>query len=94
MLKKEIDIQLQLLDATVREVNLLRAELAGRAPTLREIAAAGAFLADFYSGIENILKRISYHYSVELPSGDNWHLDLFARFCKPGFASLPVLIDE
>jgi hypothetical protein len=93
-LKNEIEIQLQLLDLTVQEVALLRADLADRAPTTREIAAAGAFLADFYGGIENILKRISYHYGVDLPSGDNWHLDLFARFCKPSFPGLPALIDN
>jgi hypothetical protein len=94
LLKKEIDIQLQLLDVTVQEIILLRTDLASRVPTHREIAAAGAFLADFYAGIENILKRISYYYGVNLPTGDNWHLDLFVRFCKPGFAGLPALIDD
>jgi hypothetical protein len=94
LLKKEVDIQLQLLDVTVQEVSSLRIELTGRDPTIREIAAAGAFLADFYSGIENILKRISYHYGVNLPVGDNWHFDLFARFCAPGFPGLPMLIDD
>jgi hypothetical protein len=94
LLKKEVEVQFQLLDLTVQQIASLRTDLAGRDPTIREIAAAGAFLADFYSGIENILKRVSYHYGVELPTGDNWHLDLFARFCKPGFAGLPALIDD
>lgn len=94
LLKNEIQIQLNLLDSTVQEIVVLRGDLADRAPTTRERAAAGAFLADFYSGIENILKRISHHYGVEPPSGDNWHLDLFIRFCNPGFSGLPVIIDD
>jgi hypothetical protein len=94
LLKKEIRIQLDLLDSTVHEIVALRSDLADRAPTTRERAAAGAFLADFYGGIENLLKRISFHYGIEPPSGDNWHLDLFLRFCKPGFSGLPVLIDD
>lgn len=42
---------------------------------------ARVLLAPFYSGIENILKRVSRFHGVELPAGDNWHLDL----CKLGF---------
>ena len=94
LLNKEIALQLAFLDATVREIVLLRSDLVDREPTHREIAAAAAFMADFYGGIENILKRISYHFNVELPRGDNWHVELFARFCTPGYPGLPVLIEE
>lgn len=94
LLKAEVQIQLDLLDSTVQEIAKLRSDLADRSPTVREKAAAGAFLADFYGGIENILKRISYHYGVELPVGDNWHLDLFVRFCNPGISGFPVVIDD
>ena len=44
--------------------------------------------------IENILKRISRFYSVALPSGDMWHIDLFRRFCEPSLPPLPVLFDD
>jgi hypothetical protein len=94
LLKTEIQIQFDLMDSTVQEIADLRSDLADRSPSVREKAAAGAFLADFYGGIENILKRISYHYGAELPVGDNWHLDLFVRFCSPGIPGLPVVIDD
>ncbi|TAN60429.1 hypothetical protein EPN18_08570 [bacterium] len=29
-----------------------------------------------------------------MPVGDVWHIDLFKRFCKPGYSHLPVLFDE
>lgn len=94
LLKKEIALQLEMLDYTVQEIVLLRSDLGGKEPNRREIAAAAAFLADFYAGIENILKRISLFHNVELPVGDNWHVELFARFCTPGYPGLPVLIEE
>lgn len=51
-------------------------------------------MAQFYGGIENILKRISRFNSVSLPSGDTWHIDLFKRFCEPSYDPLPVLFDK
>jgi len=68
--------------------------VAGREPTVREKTAAAAFLAQFYSGIENILKRVSRFHGVMLPSGDHWHFDLFKRFCQPAAPPLPALFDE
>lgn len=92
-LRHEVAIQLNLLDTTVREVELLRLDLAARLPTTRELAAAAAFLSDFYSGVENILKRVSRAYGVPLPSGDAWHIELFHRFCEPGHPPLPIFFD-
>jgi hypothetical protein len=94
LLHEEIALQIGFLEATIRELVLLRRELADREPTVREIAAASAFLADFYGGVENILKRISFHRGVSMPTGDNWHTELFLRFCSPNHPELPCLIDK
>jgi len=72
------------MEATVREIESLQTDLGSRNPTAREVAAAAAFLADFYTGVENILKRISRCYGVALPAGEDWHIELFNRFCEPG----------
>lgn len=93
-LREQISIELELIKSTLEELAALRNDVAGREPTIREKTAAAAFLAQFYGGIENILKRISYFNKIPIPSGDNWHVDLFKRFCLPGYKSLPVLIDE
>jgi hypothetical protein len=37
----------------------LQGDVASREPTVREKTAAAAFLAQFYNGVEIILKRIS-----------------------------------
>ena len=93
-LREEINIELELIESILRELASLRVDVAGREPTVREKTAAASFMAQFYSGIENILKRISYFNSISLPSGDTWHIELFKRFCSPPFKGLPVLFDE
>lgn len=93
-LRDEVAVEFDALDLTLTELKSLQADLAGRDPTLREKAAAAAFLAQLYSGVENVLKRISQFYGVALPSGENWHVELFIRFCKPGCPPLPVLFDD
>jgi hypothetical protein len=42
----------------------------------------------------SILKRLSRFHRVELPAGENGHLDLFKRFCPPAQPPLPALFDE
>lgn len=82
-LGEEVTVELKALEETVNELLALQRDVADREPTVRERTAAAAFLAQFYSGVENILKRISYHLGVPLPSGETWHIDLFQRFCSP-----------
>jgi hypothetical protein len=93
-LGEEIAVELEALEGTVNELLALQRDVADREPTVREKTAAAAFLAQFYNGIENILKRISYHHNVPLPSGETWHIELFQRFCSPAHPGLPVLFDD
>jgi hypothetical protein len=93
-LKEEISIELENIDTVVKEIVALRIDLGAREPTVREKTAGAAFLSEFYNGIENVLKRISYFYDVPLPTGDTWHIDLFKRFCTPAHEPLPALFDE
>jgi hypothetical protein len=90
----EIAIELEALEATVDELLALQRDIAHREPTVRERTAAAAFLAQFYNGIENILKRISRYHNVPLPTGETWHVDLFQRFCSPSHPRLPTLFNE
>lgn len=77
----------------VYEVSSLCHDVSGRPATVRERTAAASFLAQFYGGVENIQKRIHRHYNLPLPTGDTWHLDLFNRFCPPGYKTLPILFN-
>jgi hypothetical protein len=93
-LREEIDIELSLMENTVHELVALQRDLVERQPTIREKTAASAFLAQFYGGMENILKRICRFHNIPLPQGDTWHLDLFNMFCDPLTPPLPLLFDK
>lgn len=93
-LREEVGIELELLENIVGELASLRSDLGTREPSVREKTAAAAFMAQFYGGVENILKRISRFCGVPVPMGDTWHVDLFKGFCKPSHAHLPALFDE
>ena len=93
-LSEEISIELELMANVVHEVSSLCHDVTGRQPTVRENTAAASFLAQFYGGVENILKRIHRYYKIPLPVGNTWHLELFNRFCPPGYDELPLLFDN
>jgi hypothetical protein len=93
-LKEELSIELESMDIVVKELLSLIKDISDREPTIREKTAAAGFLAQFYTGLENILKRISRFYEVPLPVGDTWHIELFRRFCSPPYPPLPLLFDD
>ena len=81
-LREEIAIELESIAQVVAELNALYQDV-GETPTVREKTAAAAFLAQFYNGIENILKRINYFNGKSLPTSSAWHVELFQQFTYP-----------
>lgn len=51
-------------------------------------------VAQFYNGVENILKRICKYHGVPLPEGPNSHAELFKRFYEPTTPPLPLLFPK
>jgi hypothetical protein len=45
-------------------------------PSDIELSALAAFLHSFYTGVENIFKRVATELDGQLPGGDSWHRDL------------------
>lgn len=93
-LHEEMHAELELMELTVKELKSLRKDVADNEPTNREKTAAAGYLAQFYNGVENILKRIAHYYKVSLPKTEMWHIDLFNYFCAPAQNPLPTLFDE
>ncbi len=82
-LREQIDIERDSIDRTLAELLLLKRDLAEREPSVRDLAAAGLFLANFYTGIENIFKRLCRYHELEIPAGADWHLELTRRMTQP-----------
>lgn len=93
-LRAEINIEIEAIRDILQELLALHIDIGEREPAVREKTAAAAFMAQFYGGIENILKRISKFHGIPIPTGETWHLDLFQRFCPPSYQSLPELFDK
>ena len=92
-LREEIAIEIDSIERTLVEIAGLVRDVGEREPTAREVAAAGLFLASFYNGIENVLKRIWAFHGLPLPHGDTWHIELLKGFCDPPREGLPRLLD-
>jgi hypothetical protein len=92
-LTKEVLREMNKMQRTVEELHALVREVGDRPASIRYRAAASQFLADFYMGVENILKRIAQFQEAGLPDSATWHADLLDWFCDPTHAQLPALLD-
>lgn len=93
-LRAEISIGIESIDGVLKNLSDLYAWVGNRRPSVREKTAAGSFMAQFYSGIENILKRISVYHGVPPPSSKMWQVELFKQFRVPSRRPLPELFDD
>jgi hypothetical protein len=58
-LQEEIKLELDFIGIAVTEAIAIYQDLGNREPTIRDKTAAAAFMAQFYGGLENILKKDS-----------------------------------
>lgn len=94
-LKREIVAELACMRQVIKQVELIRANVArGAVPGACDTAAAGLFLSQFYMGVENVLKRICRSRGLALPSGPNWHVALLDRFRPDASEGCPAIVDD
>ncbi|HEX9971702.1 MAG TPA: hypothetical protein VGD14_06490 [bacterium] len=79
VLKAEINAELGKIQKVTNEIESLYNKIKDKTPSLVELSAMAAFLHNFYSGIENIMKRIATSLDNDVPSGTSWHTDLLKR---------------
>ena len=61
------------------------------APTDIELSALAAALHSFYTGVENIFKRVAVELDGQPPQGEAWHRDLLRRMTT-GTVNRPALL--
>lgn len=74
-------------------IHPLLAQCRTTAPTEIELAALAATLHSFYTGVENIFKRVTVELDGEPVRGDAWHRELLLRL-KTSAAHRPALLSE
>lgn len=82
-LAKQIAAEREMLNRLLADHRPLIDKCARSAPEKIEISALAAMLHGFYTGIENLFKRIAIELDEGLPEGPAWHNKLLARMSKP-----------
>jgi len=73
---KRIALEQEQLNRLIDTHRSLLAQCALQPPNDIELSALGFFLHCFYSGLENIFKRIAIEIDGGLPQGEAWHRQL------------------
>jgi hypothetical protein len=95
LLIDEINNELGYLDITISSIKELNSLIAENNPNNIQIAAMNQFIAEFYNGIENILKRICKANNIPIPYGEESHINLFNLFVNESEKMLPnIFITE
>ncbi|MGH9853286.1 MAG: hypothetical protein ACREBD_25890 [Blastocatellia bacterium] len=90
-LYKQITVELQQLNHLLDVHRPLLLKSASEAPNEIEISALAAMLHSFYTGIENIFKRIVLELGDALPAGESWHRELLDEMSGPSAARAAVI---
>ena len=93
-LRKQIGVELEQLHKLIEVHRSLIDKCETATPTDIELSALAAMLHSFYSGIENIFKRICIEPGETLPGGASWHRDLLDLMSAPSDLRSAVISPE
>jgi len=82
-LAKQINVEREQLRRLIEIHSRLLANCASQPPNEIELSALAAFLHSFYTGLENIFKRVAVELDGEAPSGEAWHRQLLDAMAAP-----------
>lgn len=91
---QEVALEIENLTLLIQELQKIIDAQELNEPDIVLKTATSSFMAQYYTGIENILKRISKYFSIPLPKSDSWHFELFSFFCNPPHSHLPILFTD
>ncbi len=90
-LRQEIVIERQYLNRHLDGYRALLIKCATEAPSEIELWALAGMLHAFYTGIENIFKRIVTGSGEMLSAGESWHRELLDAMTKAGSTRAAVI---
>ena len=81
-LLSEIELEKANIRLALSDIERVRKELSASDSSPTIVAGAASYIAQWYGGMEAILKRIIRNRNVALPSGGEWHIELLKMFHK------------
>jgi hypothetical protein len=79
----EINVELTQFNTLLDTYRTLLDQVRTREPTYVELLALAGILHSFYSGFENIFKRIAMDFDNGFEKTDSWHSDLLEKMIVP-----------
>lgn len=93
-LAKQIAVEEDQLNKLIDTHRELLSKCASEPPSDVERSALAFLLHSFYSGLENIFKRIAIQIDGGLPAGDAWHRKLLDRMAQNTDHRSPVISES
>jgi len=93
-LERQVGVELAQLHRPLDSHRPLLEACASRAPSAIELSALAALLHSFYTGVENLFKRVAIKLDGALPRGEVWHRRLLNSVAAPGEARPAVISKE
>ena len=92
-LRKQIAVEQEQIGRLLEEHRPLLRKCAAKTRDPIERSALAAMLHSFYTGIENVFKRVAVECDGQSPGGDTWHRDLLDAMAEPS-EQRPAVISE
>jgi hypothetical protein len=81
--RKQVAVEREQLDHLIETHRPLLARCASTPPGAIELSALAAMLHSFYTGVENIFKRVAVEIDSAPPRGEAWHRELLDSMTRP-----------
>jgi len=93
-LKEDILDEINMIDQTLNALSDFKRKIILKNVNTEQKAVAGTYLMNFYTGVENIIKRVSKEYYQTLPKGASWHKELLELSFNPPHDKMPLFSRE
>ena len=90
-LHKQLAVELEQLRQLIEMHRPLLTKCRSVAPDPIERSALAAMLHSFYTGVENIFKRVAVEIDGALPEGESWHRELLDAMTRPSTGRREVI---
>lgn len=81
--RKQVRVELEQINHLIEVHSSLLVKCAHAKPDVIELSALAALLHSFYTGIENIFKRVAIEIDGAMPRGESWHRQLLNSMVQP-----------
>lgn len=93
-LAKQINVEREQLRRLIQIHSRLLANCSSQPPSEIELSALAALLHSFYTGVENIFKRVAVELEGEAPRGEAWHRQLLDSMAVPTKLRGPLISES